>query len=200
MEHLVDSKNESAVMPEKHTGLLLLAKEGDEDAFASLVREYSPLLDSAVNRYRSGLSEQDVEELRQEALVAFHRAVMSFEVLYGNVSFGLYAKICVSKAIISALRQFKKSTDVEFVSLDEVELSEIGSPDDPVNAVIERENAAQLRRFIRDNLSKYENSVWWMYYSGMSIDDIAESLQTSKKSVGNALSRIRQKLRRLLSQ
>ena len=200
MEHSFGNKNGGATVPEKHTGLLLLAKEGDESAFGELVREYTPLLDSAVNRYRGGLSEQDVEELRQEALVAFHRAVVSFEVLYGNVSFGLYAKICVSKAIISSLRQLRKSEGVEFVSLDEVELSELGGSDDPVSAVIERENAAALRRFIRENLSKYENSVWWMYYSGMSIDDIAESLQTSKKSVGNALSRIRQKLRRLLSQ
>lgn len=195
----VESKRDTVELPQKHAHLILLAKEGDEEAFSSLVSEYTPMLDAVISKYRTGLTEQDAEELRQEALVAFHRAIQSYEVLYGNVSFGLYAKICVCKAVISALRHIKKQAGVQWVSLDEIELSELGTLDDPASAVIERENAAALRRLIRDNLSKYENSVWWMYYSGMSLDDIAESLGTTKKSVGNALSRIRQKLRRLLS-
>ena len=84
-------------MSASHTGLLLLAKEGDGDAFARLAEEYKPMLDAAVASYKSDLCEQDVEELHQEALLAFHRAVQSYELLYGNVSFGLYAKICVGK-------------------------------------------------------------------------------------------------------
>jgi DNA-directed RNA polymerase specialized sigma24 family protein len=38
-----------------------------------------------------------------------------------------------------------------------------------------------------------------MHYSGMSIDEIAESLGSTKKSVSNALARIKRKLRSLLS-
>ena len=198
MTHRSDSEKEKSLMSASHTGLLLLAKEGDGDAFARLVKEYKPMLDASVASYRAELSDQDMEDLTQEALLAFHRAVQSYELLYGNVSFGLYAKICVGKAIISALRQLKKNAGVVVISLEDVEPSEFVTGD-PADSVIERENAAELRSFIRENLSKYENSVWWMHYSGMSIDEIAESLGSSKKSVSNALARIKRKLRSLLS-
>ncbi|MBO5702401.1 MAG: sigma-70 family RNA polymerase sigma factor [Clostridia bacterium] len=198
MTHRTDPEKEKSLMSASHTGLLLLAKEGDGDAFARLAEEYKPMLDSSVAPYRADLSDQDMEDLQQEALLAFHRAVQSYELLYGNVSFGLYAKICVGKAIVSALRQLKKNAGVVVISLDEIEPSEFISGD-PADSVIERENAAELRSFIRENLSKYENSVWWMHYSGMSIDEIAESLGSTKKSVSNALARIKRKLRSLLS-
>ena len=198
MTHRSDSEKEKSLTSASHTGLLLLAKEGDGDAFARLVNEYNPMLDASVAPYRTELSDQDMEDLTQEALLAFHRAVQSYELLYGNVSFGLYAKICVGKAIISALRQLKKNAGVVVISLEDVEPSEFVTGD-PADSVIERENAAELRSFIRENLSKYENSVWWMHYSGMSIDEIAESLGSTKKSVSNALARIKRKLRSHLS-
>ena len=196
--HHSNSEKEKSLMSASHTGLLLLAKEGDGDAFARLAEEYKPMLDSAVASYKTDLCEQDVEELYQEALLAFHRAVQSYELLYGNVSFGLYAKICVGKALVSALRQIKKNAAVVVIPLDEIEPSEL-TVSDPASSVIERESAAELRAFIRENLSKYENSVWWMHYSGMSLEEIAESLGSTKKSVSNALARIKRKLRTLLS-
>ena len=110
----------------------------------------------------------------------------------------LYAKICVGKAMISALRQFKKNAGVVVIPLEDLEPSEFVSGA-PADSVIEKENAAELRAFIRENLSKFENSVWWMHYSGMSVDEIAESLGSNKKSVSNALARIKRKLRALLS-
>ena len=198
MAHYSNSEKEKSLMSASHTGLLLLAKEGDGDAFARLAEEYKPMLDSAVASYKTDLCEQDVEELYQEALLAFHRAVQSYELLYGNVSFGLYAKICVGKALVSALRQIKKNAAVVVIPLDEIEPSEL-TVSDPASSVIERESAAELRAFIRENLSKYENSVWWMHYSGMSLEEIAESLGSTKKSVSNALARIKRKLRTLLS-
>ena len=196
--HHTDSEKEKSLMSASHTGLLLLAKEGDEDAFARLVAEYKPMLDASLAPYRSELSDQDLEDLQQETLLAFHRAVQSYELLYGNVSFGLYAKICVGKAVISAVRRLKKNAGVVVISLEDLEPTEFISGD-PAASIIERENAAELRSFIRENLSKYENSVWWMHYSGMSIDEIAESLGSTKKSVSNALARIKRKLRSLLS-
>ena len=199
MPNKTDSGTEKNGMSGKLTGMILRAKEGDEDAFSALLLQYTPLIEAAVAPHRSQMSEQDIEELRQEALLAFHRAVMSYELLYGDVSFGLYAKICVSKGIASALRQFRSRANISVVSIDDVPPVELGGIYDPASEIIARESAAELRRTIRENLSKYENTVWWMYYSGMSAEEIAESLGTTKKSVGNALTRIKRKLRTLLS-
>lgn len=193
--------NDSETEPERGEllRLLLLARDGDEDAFAGLVLAYRPMLDAAVTQYRSELLPQDFEELQQEALVAFHRAVGKYDFLYGNVSFGLYAKICVNKAIISALRTIWRShRRSDFLPLDDDIAPGNPDADDPSAGIIEQENAAELRRIIRENLSEYENTVWWKYYSGMSIAGIAQSVGKTPKSVGNALSRIRRKLRGLL--
>lgn len=180
--------------------LLLLAKEDDEAAFTELVSSYRPMLEACAAQYRSELSPQDFEELEQELLVAFHKSVKRYDVLYGDVSFGLYAKICVGKAAISALRRIwrdRRETDVlPFVEEEENSLLAERSPAD---LMIEEETADELKARINSALSRYENTVWWMYYSGMSPSQIAVKVGKTPKSVGNALSRIRQKLRSLLS-
>lgn len=180
--------------------LLLLAKEGDEDSFNKLVALYHPMLEAATVQYRSELPLQDLEELDQEALLAFHRAVKRYDVLYGDVSFGLYAKICVGKAIISALRRiWRDHRETDVLPLG-AETENILLPErSPADLLMEEESADELKHRINTALSRYENTVWWMYYSGMTPSQIAEKVGRSPKSVGNALSRIRQKLRSLLS-
>lgn len=180
--------------------LVILAKEGDEASFAFLADKFKPLLDAAVAQYRAELLPQDVEELSQEALVAFHSAVKSYDPSYKNVSFGLYAKICVNKAIISALRAIWRRSQADLVPLDGVEDAFGDAGDiDPASELIERESAEELSRRISEHLSEYENRVWWLYFSGLSSAQIARVVGRSPKSVGNALCRIRQKLRALLS-
>lgn len=191
----------NAEYSEKETlRLLLLAKEGDEASFARLAEKFKPLLEAAVAQYRAELLPQDIEELSQEALVAFHSAVKSYDPSYKNVSFGLYAKICVNKAIISALRAIWRRSQSDLLPLDEAMDPQSAWEDlDPAAELIERENAAELRRTISEHLSEYENRVWWLYFSGLSSAQIARVVGRSPKSVGNALCRIRQKLRALLS-
>ena len=193
--------NPNVEYSEKETlRLLILAKEGDEASFASLADKFKPLLEAAVAQYRAELLPQDIEELYQEALVAFHSAVKSYDPSYKNVSFGLYAKICVNKAIISALRAIWRRSQADFLPLDEVVESQGALKEfDPASELIDRENAAELSRRISEHLSEYENRVWWLYFSGLSSTQIAQVVGRSPKSVGNALCRIRQKLRALLS-
>ena len=180
--------------------LVILAKEGDEASFAFLVDKFKPLLDAAVAQYRAELLPQDAEELSQEALVAFHSAVKSYDPSYKNVSFGLYAKICVNKAIISALRAIWRRSRTDLVPIDDTldAFGDVGDVD-PASELIERENAEELSRRISEHLSEYENRVWWLYFSGLSSAQIARVVGRSPKSVDNALCRIRQKLRALLS-
>ena len=77
--------------------IILAAKKGDQIAFAELNRAYAPLIDSLTDQFRGtkGNEESDREDLRQEASVAFYRALMSFDADQTKVSFGLYAKICI---------------------------------------------------------------------------------------------------------
>lgn len=179
-----------------HLRLILKARDGDSNAFEQLAAEYSPMLSSAVSQYRGEVGAQDFEEIEQEALLAFHRAVMKYDILRRDVKFGLYARVCVNKAIISALRKITlRKKHYELVPIDDA--TEVGTSC-PADSVIERENERALRKIIRDNLSDFENTVWWQYYAGVSTDEIARRTGRSKKSVGNAITRVRRKLRTIL--
>ncbi len=196
------SEENTAALPHEYAApeivLLLRARSGDEQAFAQLVAGYRPMLGAAVAQYRGEVSTQDLEELEQEALVAFHRAAMRYDVRRKNVRFGLYAKVCVNKAMISTLRRISRNKKrFEYVPLEAA--AEI-SADSPADSVAERESEARLRSLIKGSLSDFENTVWWLYYSGADIDSIAARTGKPKRSVENALGRARKKLRTILTQ
>ena len=57
----------------------------------------------------------------------------------------------------------------------------------------------ELVKSIKKNLSDYENRVWWMYVSGLSVSEIARRIGVVEpKSVSNAVYRIRKKLRAVI--
>ena len=174
--------------------LLLEAASGNEKAFNKLAAAYAPMLKSAVGAVSGDLTEQDVEELYQEALLAFHRAVIKFDPLYEKVTFGLFAKICVRNALVSEIKRIKKPSPVTIVPIESVPDSDLPfSPDDSGT------EAEELRQLIRESLSDYENRVFWSYYAGMSSAEIAEKTGKSPKSVDNAIFRVRKKLKTLLA-
>ena len=174
---------------------ILRVREGDQSAFAELLAEYTPLVSAEVSRHGATLGEQDVEDLRQIALVALYRAALAFDVAQGEVEFGLYAKICISNALISQLRAIRRrvpEVSVELVS----PLEEQG--EDPAARVMEEEAFDALYTRIRSHLSAYENRVWSLFMAGHSAKEIAALLSKDTHSVENAVYRIRQKLRAAL--
>jgi DNA-directed RNA polymerase specialized sigma24 family protein len=70
--------------------------------------------------------------------------------------------------------------------------------DDPSQKILEEERVKALYSLIRKNLSPYEYRIWQLYMSGRSAKDISLVVGADEKSVGNAIYRIRKKLRALL--
>ena len=81
----------------------------------------------------------------------------------------------------------------------EEELSADLTIPDPARELEEEERFSQLCRTVREQLSDYENKVWWQYVTGISVSDIAEGLGRDERSVHNAIYRIRKKLREKLT-
>ena len=180
--------------PGAEISLLLEAASGNEKAFNKLAAAYAPMLKYSVGTVSYGLSEQDEEELYQEALLAFHRAVVKFDPLYEKVTFGLFAKICVHNALVSEVKRIKKPAPVTIVPIESGPDSDLPfSPDDSGKEIEE------LRQLIRDSLSDYENRVFWSYYAGMSSSEIAEKTGKTPRSVDNAIYRVKRKLKILLA-
>lgn len=186
--------------------LLESAKAGDQDAYAALLERYAPMLQSMVSKYAApGMSEADLEDLRQEANVVFCSAVQTYDPSREGVEFGLYAKICVGHGLASALRVFRRQRRDGLLSLEGDRLIEqnpelLGSEASVSEALIDKERMEALQLIIQRNLSPYESRVWWLYVSGAGAAHIAQILGKDEKSISNAIYRIRKKLRQVLGQ
>ena len=164
-------------------------RAGDESAFALLASSYKPLIDSMAKKYfrksvNAGIAEEDFV---QEATMAFYSAVCSYADDKG-VTFGLYAKICLRNRLVSMLRSLSKK---QRRTPDEAEASS-----DPAYRLLEKEAVMRAEKKIRSALSELEWSVLCLYLDKKSYDEISEELGIAKKSVDNALYRIKKKLKK----
>ena len=178
--------------------LILDAKNGGQDAFASLLSLYSPLIESIISKFSTDetlLSQK--EDLRQEATLVFYNSILTYDLDQTEVEFGLYAKICISNALISYLRALKKGV-VQTVADPQDDRHFVRDYEDPTERILEQEKLKALYSIIRKNLSDFEYRVWQDYMSGKSAAKIAESVGKDERSVSNAIYRIRKKLRALL--
>lgn len=183
--------------------LILAARKGEQGAFAELNAMYEGLLVSVVNSF-SGKIPDDVysrEDLMQEGLLAFYRAAETFDVSNGKVTFGLYAKTCITNRMISLLRRANtvKRRQQKTVSFSENE--KCGNMLDYLIASANGENgvyADGIMARLESTLSKKEKAVLLLFIKGLSYAQIGKALDVDEKSVDNALCRIRRKLKAIV--
>ena len=180
------------------SGLIKAVRGGDQAAFEQILRQYKPLIDAAILRFgKDELARSHEDDLRQEATIVFYNAILNYDLESDGVEFGLYAKICVNNAIISELRHLRKMKSEQLSSDFEASISEI--EDEPSERIIERESLHRIDSLIRSALSGFEYHVWCLYTSGKTAGEIAVEVGRSKKSIENAVYRIRKKLRETLA-
>ena len=178
--------------------LIQMVREGDQGAFVRMLEIYKPLLDAAVSRFcKDELSQRFREDLYQEATVVFYNAILNYDLDSDGVEFGLYAKICVTNALISELRALDKRRAEKYLPMTD---GEVGSEiEDPSAHIIEQESIQRIDSVIRGNLSDYEYRVWCLFASGKTAKEIGAAVGSGEKSVSNAIYRRRKKLRALLT-
>ena len=180
--------------------LILQVRKENQEAFEEMLQLYDPLITSFVNRFwRNDVTEQDAEDLKQELTLVFYNSILSYDLGQNDVSFGLYAKICLNNALITQIRAMKKRKGTEMLSLESEDWisDEHENQEDPAVALIKREEMRELNRRIDRALSDFENKVWRSYVAGCSSREIAQTLGKSEKSIDNAIFRVRQKLKAL---
>lgn len=177
--------------------LVVRASSGDDSAFEKLCAEYDSLIKSMARRYArmSGVSDETqlYQDFSQEATLALYRASQTYKSNNGEITFGLYAKICIRNALVSELRRINKKKKAEHErKMTELErekrvAGQIGHVL-PTDSVPDAATVAEL-------LSPYEKKVFEFYVAGVKICDIAEFVGREPKSVSNAVYRIKEKLR-----
>ena len=179
--------------------LIEKVRGGDQAAFEALSKHYSPLILSMTQLYSSlcEADETEKEDILQEAMVAFYRASLRYDLASTEVTFGLYAKVCIRNRLISFWRRMPDRKN--FSELSELESRLNGSSPDPLEGILQREDVSRMLAIVNNELSPYEKKIFSLYMLGRTSDEIALSVGKTKKSVSNAIYRIRVKIKGLLS-
>lgn len=184
--------------------LIEKAKVGDEDSIEKLLIEYKPLVNKIARSYF--LTGGDIEDLVQEGMIGLFKAIKNFQTSK-NASFKTFATTCIKNQIQTAVRVASSEKNMVLSTAlpidqqdnfdedgDEIEIilpSPLLKPDEKIE---NQETFDFITKKIIKVLSALELKILISYLKGFNYTEIAEQNNISKKSVDNALSRIKNKL------
>lgn len=169
--------------------LIYMVRDNNEEALGVLFSRYSSMISRIVGKYATA---SDTDDLTQEANISFYYAVQFFD--FQSSSFSTFSSVCVERGVLTALKKNtakKRIPEGMIVELDDSVLSPEGNPE---SVLLEREAHDLVLEEIVSRLSELEFSVLRSYLSTGSYDQTAADLSMPRKSVDNALSRVRKKL------
>lgn len=158
------------------------------EAVAEMVSRYTGLVLALAGKYSGGA---DYEELVSDGLDALLSALRNFSPEKG--SFSGFASVCVGNRMKNAVDRAKRRNE-RLEGLPEDEDIPDNSPT-PEELVISRESADEITRSMKSLLSPLELSCIEGVILGMPYSEIAEKLSVPVKSVDNAVTRARAKLK-----
>lgn len=175
--------------------LIISARGGNKNAQSELLNKYSPLAKAiSAGFFISGATDED---LFQEGMVGLYSAIGGYDSGSG-ANFSTYAYRCIRNAVLDAV---KKSQGAKHAALNNfvpiVEIADERSLSDPEDELIRREQRREFLQKISRILSSFEFKVTVMYLDGLTTSEIAAAMDKSTKSVGNALTRAKNKLQKL---
>lgn len=183
--------------------LILLAQSGDTDAIDKLFVDYKKVVASIARKYY--LVGGDIDDLIQEGMVGFLKAINTFDEKKGE--FLPYARRLINNEIQNLIKKANTqkqscfNTSVPLNNQGEVVLgdSEVAKPYamSPETEILGRENFDDLLSRAHAILSEWEGRVFDLYLEGYDNREMMKKLDTTYKSIDNALTRIKNKLRTL---
>ena len=172
-------------------------KSGDKAAFEELLIDYEPLIRAQSALMISKLPDfkNEEEEFCQEGRLALYDAAMKYQE-GGEVTFGLYAKICVHNRLLSYARKLSAAKRRQDKALEYKQSVGHQSSAEEYALALARSN--ELKEIISSSSSALEKRVFDMYLQKMSYADIARAVNKNEKSVANAICRVKQKVKKYL--
>lgn len=188
--------------------LISLVSEQNEHAHEILIKKYDHIIKKNVNEYINGAQTLGLDEndLYQEGLIGLLKAIKTFNESK-DASFYTYANICISSCIKTLIRKSlsKKNTPLNnSLSLDNLNQS---SNNDYYNFIPEekgdisdqlsdQDDFIELLININKKLTSFEKEVLDLKMKSLKNSEIAIRLGKDKRSIENALSRIRIKYKK----
>lgn len=187
--------------------ILLQAQEGDREAMEFLLKKNIDIVYSKAKVfYIKGLDKEDVI---QEGLVGLYKAIRDYQ-FDREASFRGFAHICVYRHLISAVKTANRQKHIPlntFTSIDKQikygreessgrTLQEVIADEkiDPEKEIINRELVKEVYTTLEEMLTPLEWKVFTSYLDNKTYQEISRELNSSIKTVDNALQRSRRKI------
>ena len=189
--------------------VLKLSRLGDRSAEDFLLEQYRPMvLHLTRELHLWSQNSIDIEDFVQEGMIGLFNAIRDFD-LESDANFSTFAYICIKNKLKNTLTYInrkkhlplKNYEHLEFYNADNERLenenviSDLGA-NNPESIVLIDEDIRELYRDIDEKLSELEKKVIYLYLEGYSRKEIASTLGKGDKSVDNALTRIKTKLKK----
>lgn len=180
-------------MHETEAAAVARAKEGDQEAFRTLVERHSRSLFSLA--YRLMGNEQDAEDVVQETFLRAYKQIQRYD---GRASFYTWIYRIAANYALDLLRARKTMGRKNDEEADPV-LANVAAPDLGADRAV---YASQVQTKIESamaELTPQERTAFVMrHFEGQSIDDIGNVLGIGESATKNSIFRAVQKLRRAL--
>ena len=183
--------------------ILSSAQSGDNKQTEALIKQYRNIVEAIAAKYINSPLEYD--DLIQEGMIGLFKAVRDYK-SDKEASFYSFAQLCITRQLSSALEASNRKkhmplntyisfsqSDSDGTEFEEILQDDIASPE---QLLIEKEKFKEFKEQLWNKLSNMEKKVLQLYLEGNNYTSIARMLGKSDKSIDNALSRIRQKLKR----
>jgi len=175
---------------ESDRDLLLLARDGDHEAFGEIALRYQASLRGYAARYI--VSAEDVFDIVQDVFVDAFAALDRFDV---DRPFGPWVRTICRNRVYRFMRDRKVHQSTCEQQLDSSLLNIGGATEDD-----NEEHLAALRRCVGDLPKRNRSLISLRYLRGLTIDEIASQVERTSPAVAMALSRLRGALRKCIEQ
>lgn len=188
---------------------ILINDSSTNDIFDKML----PLFDKVIKKYQRIYFAKgaDDDDLYQQGMIGLYNAVLRYDKnLHKNFYF--LACKCIKLNILNLVRANnakKRLINYEALSLDKKRVWSGDSPPytdfysiisdseyDPSVLLLKKENISTLRQTINELLSPLERDVLILHLEGYSYTEISSELAVSHKTVDNALTRLKRKIRK----
>lgn len=183
------------------------AQAHDENAMEDLLRIFKPKVIAISREYF--LVGADFDDLLQEGMIGLYKAIRIYDP-EKNHNFSAFASLCIHRQLQNAVKNANRKKNVPLNSYVPIKYFDgsNASDDDKVNKLvivdddsdieknyIDKEMNAIVISKVKDLLTDEQFKVLKLFINGASYEDMANSLNISKKKVDNLLQAIKKKLK-----
>ena len=192
--------------------LCMLIKENNEDAKDIMYAKYNYIITSIIKKYLSIIKKLnlDYHDVYQEAMFGFLDAIDKYDE-NKDASLKTFISLCVTRRINAAIikaSRLKRKAEQEALSIDYIyvdsnlslqELISDNNKNNPLEQMTKIEEINYKINLIKEVLSPKEEEVFNLLLNDLDYKQIAIILNTTPKSIDNAIQRIKAKVRKVIN-